>query len=194
MSKQKPVLVEYAERQFIDINEIKEVRTFYPVCPSEFLAEDQKGKTKIILNDTQIKRLKNDLLSVIVDLVIITQKNRLIQHSYFDSQTTELIKFIKELREHRSAIKAPSNTDEYLKKSASFNKKIYVVEESKGNEKNKLKITYTEINITTDLSGTIKAVCKKTNIVSGIFSGIGNFITSLLSKDVDVEEIEESKD
>ena len=181
-------LVEYAKGQFIDINEIKEVRTFYPVCPPEFLADDQRDRKEFILNDSQINRLKSNLLSPIVDLVIITKKNRLIQHSYFDSQITELETFIDELKKHRPAIKAPDNTDEYTKLSGSFNRKVFVVEESDGNSKTRTKITYTEINITTDLTGIIKAVCKSVNLKSGLISIIWNYITSPFSKDTEETE------
>ena len=117
-------LVEYAKEQFIDINEIKEIRTFYPVCPPDFLDKDQIGKKEFILNESQRKRLENDLLSDRVDLIIITHNNRLKQHSYFKNQIPELFEFINKIREQATVIKAPDNFDEYIKTSVSFNRKV----------------------------------------------------------------------
>ena len=186
--------VQYAKGQLIDINEIKEIRIFYPVCPVNFLDKGQRNKKEFILNQSQTIRLEEDLLSDRRDLIIITSKNRLIQHSYFKGQITELSEFINKINEHATVITAPDNFDEYIfKLSASFNKKIYVIEESEGNKKKSTKITYTEINITTDLSGTIKAVCKSINLGSGLFSNIWKFITSLFSKDIE-EIVEDTED
>ena len=179
MSKHMPILVEYAKGQFINISEIKEIRTIYPVCPAAFLEKEQIDKKEFTLNESQIKRLKHDLLGERIDLIIITQKNRLIRHSYIERQETELSEFFSQLREH--AIKAPENMNEYRTLSSSLKRKVFIVEEHIENGKRSRKLKYTELDINTDLGGTIKAVCKKLTIVSGLFSNIWEFITSWFS-------------